>query len=341
MKPGMRTSWISVVVLMIGASGAMAQVVQAGTSHAKSVHKPAALVNGEPINIEEVEAVLMHEPPTPNPPTEIQRRQMQLEALSLIIDDRLVQQFLRKNGPPVSAAEVNKKLAELESGLKAQGRTLADFLKENALTAEQLKADTVKMLQWAGFVRQQIKEAELRRYYEENKDYFDQIKVRASHIVFRIPGNAKPAEIEESRARLEKLRQEIVSGKVDFAEAARKYSQCPSSQDGGNIGYFFRKYTVQEPIARAGFALKVGDISEVVQSDYGLHLVKVTDRKANGPASDLEKIKEQVREACAMEMMNNLVAHERKVAKIEINLAGDSGPIQPVSHQRLEVEDHR
>ena len=59
------------------------------------------------------------------------------------------------------------------------------------------------------------------------------------------------------------------------------------------------------------------------------------------PASDFEKIKEQVREACAMEMMNNLVAHERKVAKIEINLAGESGPIQPVSHQRLEVEDRK
>jgi parvulin-like peptidyl-prolyl isomerase len=341
MKPGMRTSWISVVMLMIGASGAVAQVVQAGPSHVKPVHKPAALVNGEPIGIEEVEAVLLHEPPTANPPTEIQRRQMQLEALSLLIDDRLVQQFLRKNGPPVSSAEVNKKLAELESGLKAQGRTLTDFLKENALTADQLKADTVKMLQWAGFVRQQIKEAELRRYYEENKDYFDQIKVRASHIVFRIPGNAPPAEIETSRARLEKLRQEIASGKIDFAEAARKYSQCPSSRDGGNIGYFFRKYTVQEPIARAAFGLKVGEISDVVQSDYGLHLIRVTDRKANGPPSDFEKIKEQVREACAMEMMNNLVAQERKVAKIEINLAGEAGPIQPVSHQRLEVEDHR
>jgi parvulin-like peptidyl-prolyl isomerase len=324
----------SVVVLMIGASGAIAQVAQIAPSHAKPVHKPAALVNGEPITIEEVEAVLMHGPPTPNSPTEVQRRQMQLEALSMLIDDRLVEQFLRKNGPPVPPAEVNKKIAELESGLKTQGRTMADFLKENALTAAQLQADTVKMLQWAAFVRQKISEAELHRYYEENKDFFDQIKVRASHIVFRVPASATPGEVETSRTKLENLRQEIVSGKVDFAEAARKYSQCPSSQDGGNIGYFFRKYTVQEPIARAAFALKVGEISEVVQSDYGLHVIKVTDRKANGPPSDFEKIKEEVREACAMEMMNNLVARERKVAKIEINLPGEQGAVQPASHQR-------
>ena len=80
--------------------------------------------------------------------------------------------------------------------------------------------------------------------------------------------------------------------------------------------------------------MKVGEISDVVQSDYGLHLIKVTDRKTNGPPSDFEKIKEEVREACAMEMMNNLVAHERQVAKIEINLAGDASAIQPASHQR-------
>jgi parvulin-like peptidyl-prolyl isomerase len=323
---------LSVVMLMIGARGSIAQVTQ-GQSQAKS-HKPAAVVNGEPITIEEVEAVLMHEPPSATPPTEVQRRQMQLEALSLLIDDRLVQQFLKKNGPPVSPAEVNKKLAELESSLKAQGRAMADFLKENGLTAAQLQADATKMIQWAGFVRQQIKDADLRRYYEENKDYFDQIKVRASHIVFRVSTSTTPEELKDSRAKLEKLRQDIVSGKIDFTEAAKKYSQCPSSQDGGNIGYFFRKYTVQEPIAKAAFAMKVGEISDVVQSDYGLHLIKVTDRKANGPPSDFEKIKEEVREACAMEMMNNLVAHERQVAKIEINLAGDTGPVKPASHQR-------
>jgi len=329
-RMGISGSVASVVIVMIGARAALAQ------AQTKPSHKPAALVNGEPIQMEEIDAVLKHEPPTPNAPSEIQRRQMQLEALSLVIDDRLVQQFLRKNGPAIPPAEVQKKLAELESSLKVQGRTVNDFLKENGLTVVQLQADTLKMLQWTAFVRQQIKEAELRSYYEENKDFFDQIKVRASHIVFRIPASATPAEVQASRVRLEKLRQDILVGKIDFVEAARKYSQCPSSQDGGNIGYFFRKYTVQEPIAKTAFAMKVSEISDVIQSDYGLHLIKVTDRKANGPPSDYEKIREEVRESCAMEMMNNLVAQLRKVAKIEINLPGESNPVQRASHQKVE-----
>jgi parvulin-like peptidyl-prolyl isomerase len=329
-------SVVSVVVLMIGTSGTFAQVAQFAQAPAKSSRKPAAMVNGEPIMMEEVEAVLKHEPVSASPPTEIQRRQMQLEALGLVIDDRLVQQFLRKNGPAIPPVEVQKKLAELEGSLKAQGRAMSEFLRENGMTMPQLQADTLKMLQWAAFVRLQIKEADLRRYYEENKDYFDQIKVQASHIVFRVPASAAPTEVQASRERLEKLRQEIVSGKIAFAEAARKFSQCPSAQDGGNIGYFFRKYTVQEPLAKAAFAMKVGDISDIVQSDYGLHLIKVTDRKAAGPPSDYEKIREDVRESCAMEMMNTLVAQQRKIAKIDINLPSDPSPIQPASHRKVE-----
>jgi parvulin-like peptidyl-prolyl isomerase len=324
---------ISVVVLMIGTGETFAQFNQAPS---KTSRKPAAMVNGEPIMMEEVEAILKHEPASPNAPTEIQSRQMQLEALGLVIDDRLVQQFLKKNGPAIPPVEVQKKLGELEGSLKAQGRTLSEFLKENGMTMPQLQADTLKMLQWAAFVRLQIKEADLRHYYEENKDYFDQIKVQASHVVFRVPASATPTEVQSSRERLEKLRQEIVSGKITFEEAARKFSQCPSAQDGGNIGYFFRKYTVQEPLAKAAFAMKVGEISDIVQSDYGLHVIKVTDRKAAGPASDYEKIREDVRESCAMEMMNNLVAQQRKMAKIEINLPSEPGPIQPASHRKME-----
>ena len=98
-RMGISGSVASVVIVMIGARAALAQ------AQTKPSHKPAALVNGEPIQMEEIDAVLKHEPPTPNAPSEIQRRQMQLEALSLVIDDRLVQQFLRKNGPAGASIE--------------------------------------------------------------------------------------------------------------------------------------------------------------------------------------------------------------------------------------------
>jgi peptidyl-prolyl cis-trans isomerase C len=317
----------------LAALAALAAMAAAQTQ-SKAKQPVAALVNGETITLGEVDALLQHQLPPATPPSELQRRQMQLEALTMLIDDRLVQQFLHKNGPPVAPAEVAKRLSELEAGLKAQGRNLNDFLRENGQTPDQLKAEIVKMLQWAGFVRRNITEADLKRYYEENKDYFDQIKVRASHIVVRVAANASPAEIQAARAKLENLKQEIASGKIDFAEAAKKYSQCPSAAEGGNIGYFSRKYTIQEPIAKAAFALKVGEMSDVVQSDYGLHLIKVTDRKADGKASNFEQVKNDVRDTCAMELMNNLVAQQRQVARIEIKLDEPIGqPVRPAVHK--------
>jgi peptidyl-prolyl cis-trans isomerase C len=322
--------------LGIGATLA-AVITLAGLTAAQTKAKQpiAALVNGEAITLTEVDAILQHQPPTTTPPTEIQRRQMQLDALSMLIDDRLVQQFLKKNGCSVPPTQVAKQLAELETGLKAQQRTLKDFLGETGQTSDQLKEEIVKMLQWADYVRHKINETDLNRYYEENKDYFDQIKVRASHIVLRVPANAGPNEIQAARTKLQNLKQEVAAGKIDFSEAAKKYSQCSTALKGGDLGYFARKYTVQEPIAKAAFALKVGEVSDVIQSDFGLHLIKVTDRKAEGKPSNYEQVKNDVRDICTMELMNDLVAQQRQVARIEIKLVDEpaSQAVRPAGHK--------
>jgi parvulin-like peptidyl-prolyl isomerase len=115
------------------------------------------------------------------------------------------------------------------------------------------------------------------------------------------------------------LRQDILTGKVDFAEAAKKYSQCTSAPNGGDIGYFQRKFIVDEAFAKTAFGLKVGDVSDVVQTEYGMHLIKVTDRKPGQP-SEFESIKELVRETCVNEMRMALLEEQRRTAHIEINL---------------------
>ena len=75
-----------------------------------------------------------------------------------------------------------------------------------------------------------------------------------------------------------KLRQQIIDGKISFEDAARKYSLCPSRDEGGNLGYFSRGAMVQ-PFENAAFALPVGQISQPVETRFGWHLIQVTDRK--------------------------------------------------------------
>jgi parvulin-like peptidyl-prolyl isomerase len=284
--------------------------------------KPAAVVNGEGIPWAEVEAVLKKQGPTAVPATEAQRRQMQRDVVEMLIDDLLMQQYLRKHGPKVPPAEVNKKLAELEASLKAQQRSLQDFYKETSQTPDQVRQAIVTMLQWTGFVNAQVTDADLKRYYDENHDFFDQVTVKVSHIVLRVLPNASAGERQAARSTLLGLRQQLVSGQVDFAEAAKKHSQCPSAPSGGDLGFIARKFMVEEPFAKAAFALRVGEISEIVQTDYGVHLIKATERKPGQP-STFEGLKEAVREIYTEEMRLELLAKERNAARIEIKIPGE------------------
>src|SRR5262249_34271162 len=149
-------------------------------------------------------------------------------------------------------------------------------------------------------------DAVLKRYYEENRDYYDQVTVQASHILFRQSPTTSEGDRTQARQRLLELRQKIVAGQIDFAEAAKKYSQCQSASAGGDIGFFPRKWAVDERIAKAAFALQVGQVSDVIQTDYGLHLLKVTARKPGKP-STFEALKEEVRANYAMEMWHDLL----------------------------------
>ena len=281
--------------------------------------KPAAVVNGEPIPLAEIEAVLKAQGPTAVKLTEAQKRQAQYDVLEMLMDDLLFTQFLRKNAPAVTPAEVAKQLAELEDGLKKEKKTIADFLKETNQTEAQLRTTIVKNLQWTGYARARVSDADLKRYYDDNKDFFDRILLRVSHIVLRNPPTATEAEKQVARNKLLALRQEIVTGKVDFAEAAKKNSQCPSAADGGDFGYIPRKFMVDESFAKAAYSQKVGEISDVVQTEFGLHLIKTTERKPGQP-SDFAKIKEDVQETIMEEMRRAVLVQQRKAAKIEVNL---------------------
>lgn len=91
-------------------------------------------------------------------------------------------------------------------------------------------------------------------------------EVRASHILVKTEQEAKD------------LYDEIVSGKADFAEVAKEKSLCPSGQNGGDLG-FFGKGMMVKPFEDACFSMEVGDVSEPIETQFGWHLIKLTDKK--------------------------------------------------------------
>jgi parvulin-like peptidyl-prolyl isomerase len=281
--------------------------------------KPAAVVNGEAITLAEVDAIVNGGGPSAVQLTTGKLRELRLDAVNMLIDEMLLTQFLRRNGPRVDSAEVNKLVADLADSQKKKGKTLQDYFKENDQTDAQLRAEITAKLQWRDYVKARIGEADLTRSYEENREFFDGVQVRASHIVLLVPTDAGEPERQQAREKLLALRQEIVSGKLDFAEAAKKHSQCISAPAGGDLGWFLRKGQFDEAFARAAFALPVGQVSDVVQTEAGLHLIKVTDRKPGQP-SDFNKVKEDVRRFCQGELQDSILVQMRKNAHVEISL---------------------
>jgi peptidyl-prolyl cis-trans isomerase C len=302
----------------------MAMVAQRATAQAPgrgAAVKPAAIVNGESISLAEVErgAAQVMRRPMPMSLTEAQKREIKAIVLAQLMDDLLMQQFLRKNAPKPDLAEVNKKLADFETSLKKQGKTLAEYMREEGETEGELRLHIGYGLQWQAYAQKRITDQDVRRYFDENRDYFDQVEVRASHIVLRVPANSSDAAVQATQQQLANLRQEIVAGKIDFAEAAKKYSQCETAPQGGDIGKFKRREEMDENFLRTAFSMKPGEISGAVRSEFGWHLIRVVERTPGQPV-DFEKVKDDVRRIYTNECYMGIIARERQAAKIDVQM---------------------
>jgi parvulin-like peptidyl-prolyl isomerase len=281
--------------------------------------KPPAVVNGEMITKAELDSAVKQAGQSPVTLTEDQRRGQQMQVMGILIDEMLMKQFLAKSAAPVTPAEIDGRVALITAELKKEKKTLADLFKEGDQTEAAFRADVVRTLQWEAYTKAKVSDADVERYYKENKDFFDKVMVRASHIVLRLPPNATDADKANAKEQLTNLRAQLVANKIDFAEAAKKYSQCPTAPNGGDVGLIPRKMAVDENFARAAFATPVNGITDIVQTSFGLHLIKVTERKPGEP-SDFSKIKEDVRFFCMDEMRMGLLNDLRKSAQIEVTL---------------------
>ncbi len=280
----------------------------------------AATVNGEAVNLDQVDAVVRRMGAAAGPLSDSQVKRLRQEIVQDLIDDVLLRQHLRKHGPKVEPAELDKHMAALSASLRRQGKTLADYCREAGRTEEQVRDSWATLVQFQRYVDQQATEEKLRKYHEANKDLFDRVQVRVSQIVIRLGPTAPPTERAAARKKLAALRAEIVAGKTTFADAARKYSMSPSAPKGGDLGFIgLRDPAVDEAVARAAFAQKAGDVSEPIDAEFGVYLVQATERKPGTP-TPFEKVADLVRECYAEDVRQGLVGLLRQQATVQVTL---------------------
>jgi peptidyl-prolyl cis-trans isomerase C len=123
-----------------------------------------------------------------------------------------------------------------------------------------------------------ISDKQIRNFYDKHPELFRQPeRVKGSHILIKVPANADKAKKKAALTSIQSLKQRIDNGEP-FANLAMEYSDCPSKAKGGDLGFFSHDQVVQ-PFSEAAFALQPGQVSDVVTTQFGYHLIRVTERQ--------------------------------------------------------------
>lgn len=259
-------------------------------------------------------------------PDEVKKNLPKLEerALEQAIGAKLLLDRAAQLELPVSAsdidAEVQKVVTQVGGEENYKKALAAQHVTETEFRKELEKGARVNMLvnQACAHVPDPT-EDEVAAFYEAHKaEYVTPPKVLCQHILVKsdrddIP-EAKSAAFEKIRA----IRERILAG-GDFAEEAKKNSDCPSGREGGSLGWFGPGMMVPE-FDKAAFSLKKGEVSDVVQTQFGYHIIYKADEKAGGAQTLVDvhdQIKDLLRHEARGRAMDAFVEDLRKQAKIE------------------------
>ena len=278
----------------------------------------AATVNGEVIRLDEVDAFIQRHSPIQAPMTGEQLRRLRLAVVDGMIDDLLLKQYVEQHAPKATAEEVDRHLQALTVGLRRQGKSVQDYLRETRQTEDEVRKKWTTLLRFEKYVDTLATDQVLSAYHEQHKQEFDGATVDASHIVLRVSPNGPAGERETARRQLTALKQEIVAGKLSFAEAAKRYSISPSANDGGRIGPITpRDSRVDEALSQAAFALEGSAISDPVETEFGVHLIQVTARDPGTP-HPFDEVKQLVRDRYAEEIRQRIVSTARRTVVVQL-----------------------
>jgi peptidyl-prolyl cis-trans isomerase SurA len=266
------------------------------------VDRVVAVVNQEIITLSEVEK--WKEPFLSQIKAEdrlVRREQNQMvlrKILDRLVEEKLVDQEVKRVGLKLSAKEMeaavddvkrrnNLTQEQFEKALLAEGLSLEGFKKE--MEKQLLRTRLLTM-----FVKVEAKagEKELRDFYRKNNDRYREAETyRPAHILFYVPKGATPEQVREVRNKCATVMEKIKKGE-DFGEMAVLYSEDASAKDRGDLGYF-KKGDLLPVFEKEALRLKAGEVSGIVRSEVGFHIIKLLDRKGQNPPP-FEEVKEKV-----------------------------------------------
>ena len=201
---------------------------------------------------------------------------------SLIVGELLFQES-KKKGIQVKPETVTEQLTIVKKRFPSEAE-FKKALEENKMTESKIKADIKRdmaiqqLLDKEVDQKVQITDEEGKTFYDTNPQLFQQPeRVKASHILIKVDEGTTEEKKVEARKKIKEVQQKVQKGE-DFAELAKTYSEGPSASKGGDLGLFGRGQMVK-PFEDAAFSLKPNETSDIVETKFGYHLIKVVDKQ--------------------------------------------------------------
>jgi peptidyl-prolyl cis-trans isomerase C len=223
------------------------------------------------------------------------------EAQQAALDQLIFADLIYQQGLLSPPADLDKQIEFKMAQNKSKFTSPAEFetaLKDSGITEKELTEISRKDIVISNYIEKKIapsvtvSDEEVKQFYDENKGQLgEEPQVKASHILIGVDAAAEPEDKAKAREKDETLLKELKGGK-DLAAAAKADSTCPSKEQGGDLGFFGRGQMVPA-FEQAAFALQPGEISDVVETQFGYHIIKVTEKK-DAEAPDFDEIKEKI-----------------------------------------------
>jgi peptidyl-prolyl cis-trans isomerase C len=284
-----------------------------------------ARVNGEDVRKADLDLMVRNIELGDGPIPAERRDEVLRGALDQLITYTLLKQETKNRSLSVTDAEVDARMQAMRSQFPDEG-TFNKALADRGMTVERLRSDARDDLSINKMMEAEVQaagpatDAEAQAFYEQNPDKFQRGEsVRASHILLLAGQDADEATRNKARTQIDDLCKRAKAGE-DFAKLAREHSQDGSAANGGDLDFFTRGRMVPE-FENAAFALQPGQVSDVVTTQYGFHVIKVTDRK---PASTVplaevnDRVKQFLTEQKKRERADAFIAGLKEKSRIEV-----------------------
>ena len=246
-----------------------------------------------------------------------------------VLEQLTAAELLYQEASKLAVQDLDKQIAEKVAQNRSKFGSDADFeeaLKGIDMTLKDMNDFTRKDIVINNFIEKQFStktaatEAEARKFYDENlEQYFKKPETaQASHILISIDEKASAEDRKKAKEKAEAILKRVKGGE-DFAVLAKSDSSCPSSSQGGDLGTFTRGQMVPA-FESATFALKPGEVSGVVETQFGYHIIKLTS-KQEAATEKFENVKEKITEVLKREKvqqeLSTFIDGLKKSAKIE------------------------